>query len=90
MEWLLNDTLPWLLVGLVAVAVLVILQRPLRSLGRLGLRTMVGLGVLAVFSKVGALIGVTLGVNLCNAAVLGLLGAPGFGLLLMLHWALRV
>ena len=38
---------------------------------------------------VGGLIGVTLGVNLFNALVLGVLGAPGFGLLLMLPWALR-
>ena len=33
--------------------------------------------------------GVGLGVNLVNALVLGLLGLPGFGLLLMLQWVLR-
>ena len=44
--------------------------------------------VLWLFSGVGHLMGVHLGVNLVNALVLGVLGAPGFGLLLMLNWAL--
>ena len=52
------------------------------------LRSSVGLAVLALFSRVGQLIGVSLGVNLVNALVLGLLGAPGFGLLLLLQWVL--
>ena len=48
-----------------------------------------GLAVLALFSPVGHLIGVNLGINLVNALILGALGAPGFGLLLMLQWVLR-
>ena len=40
-------------------------------------------------SHTGQLLGVKLGVNLLNALVLGALGIPGFGLLLMLQWALR-
>ena len=44
---------------------------------------------LALFSQVGRLIGVQLGVNLVNALVLGVLGLPGFGLLLMVQWVLR-
>ena len=51
--------------------------------------TAFGLAVLALFSQVSPLIGVSLGVNPVNALVLGVLGAPGFGLLLMLQWALR-
>ena len=47
------------------------------------------LAALALFSSVGHYIGVNLGVNLVNALVLGVLGVPGFGLLLMLQWALR-
>ena len=50
---------------------------------------LVGLAVLALFSQVGHLSGVSLGVNLVNALVLGVLGVPGFGLLLMLQWMLR-
>ena len=81
--------LPWLLGGLVLVVAMAALQKPLRSLARLLARTGAGLAILWLLSKVGGLIGVTLGVNLFNALVLGVLGAPGFGLLLMLSWALR-
>ncbi|MEM5781420.1 MAG: pro-sigmaK processing inhibitor BofA family protein [Lawsonibacter sp.] len=45
--------------------------------------------MLALLSQIGHLLGISLGVNLVNALVLGLLGIPGFGLLLMLQWALR-
>lgn len=61
----------------------------MRKLGRLGLRTGVGMGALALFSGVGELMGVHLGVNLFNGAVLGLLGVPGMGLLLLLHRVLQ-
>ena len=88
MESLVN-MLPWLLGGLVLVMALAALQKPLRSLMRLVARPGAGLAVVWLMSKVGGLIGVTLGVNLFNALVLGVLGAPGFGLLLMLTWALR-
>ena len=87
---LMTDTLPWLLVGLVAVAVLLLLRQPIRYLGKLCLRTLVSLGALAAFSSVGGLVGFSLGVNLANALVMALLGAPGLGLLLMLNWALAV
>ena len=88
MESLVN-MLPWLLGGLVLAVALAALRKPLRSLARLLARTGAGLAILWLLSKVGGLIGVTLGVNLFNALVLGVLGAPGFGLLLMLTWALR-
>lgn len=81
--------LPWLLGGLVLVVAMAALQKPLRGPVRLLARTGMGLAVLWLFGRVGGLIGVTLGVNLFNALVLGVLGAPGFGLLLMLSWALR-
>ena len=77
------------LAGLLLLAGLTLLRRPLGQLLRLAVRSSVGLAVLAPFSQVGPLIGVSLGVNPVNALVLGVLGAPGFGLLLMLQWALR-
>ena len=73
---------PWLALGLLLLA-------GLGQLLRLAVRSSVGLAVLALFSQVSPLIGVSLGVNPINALVLGVLGAPGFGLLLMLQWALR-
>lgn len=79
----------WCLAGLMLCAALFMLRRPAARLVRLALRSSVGLAALALFSQVGQLIGVHLGVNLVNALVLGLLGLPGFGLLLMLQWVLR-
>lgn len=79
----------WCLAGLLLCAALFLLRRPAARLLRLALRSSVGLAVLALLSQVGQLIGVRLGVNLVNALVLGLLGLPGFGLLLMLQWVLR-
>ena len=85
----LPDYAAWSMAGLLLCAALLLLRRPLAQLIRLGVRSSVGLAALALFSQVGQLLGVSLGVNLVNALVLGLLGVPGFGLLLMLQWALR-
>ena len=85
----LPDYAAWSMAGLLLCAALLLLRRPLAQLIRLGVRSSVGLAALALFSQVGQLLGVSLGVNLVNALVLGVLGAPGFGLLLMLQWALR-
>ena len=80
---------PWLAVALLALSILALLHRPLGRLLRLAARSAVGLAVLALFSQVGQFIGVSLGVNLVNALILGVLGVHGFGLLLMLQWVLR-
>lgn len=80
---------PWVAVGTLVFFALVLLHRPLGRLIRLLVRSSLGLGVLALFSQVGHLIGVSLGVNWVNALVLGALGVPGFGLLLLLQWTLR-
>ena len=79
----------WLSLGLLLLAGLALLRRPLGRLLRLAARSSVGLAVLALLAQMGHLLGVRLGVNLVNALVLGLLGLPGFGLLLMLQWVLR-
>ncbi|RHR11212.1 transcriptional regulator [Pseudoflavonifractor sp. AF19-9AC] len=86
---LLPDYAAWALAGLLLCAALFLLRWPLVQLVRLIVRSSVGLAALALFSQVGQAIGVSLGVNLVNALVLGLLGVPGFGLLLMLQWVLR-
>ena len=69
------ESLPWLLGSLGLVIALSLLKRPLSGLLRL-------LGV-------GQFFGAGLGINLINALTLGVLGVPGFGLLLMLRWVLR-
>lgn len=61
----------------------------MRAAGKFTVRTGLGLGALSLFSGAGESIGVYLGVNLVNAAVLGALGLPGCGLLLLLNWLVR-
>ena len=83
------DTPVWLAVGALVLAALLVLRRPLAALGRLLLRSGVGLCLLWLFNQLGGLIGVQVGLNLVSALVVGALGAPGFGLLLLAQWALR-
>ena len=85
----LPDYTAWGPAGLLLCAALLLLRRPLAQLIRLILRSSVGLAALALLAQVGHLTGINLGVNLLNALILGLLGVPGFGLLLMLQWVLR-
>ena len=68
---------------------LALCRRPLAALGRLALRSGLGMVFLWAFQGLGALVGVQLGVNMLNGLVLGALGVPGFGLLLMAQWAAK-
>ena len=61
----------------------------MKAMGRVALRTGVGLGALSLLSGLLESIGVNLGVNLVNGLLMGFLGVPGFGLLLMLNWLVR-
>jgi len=87
MEFFMEKVVPGLLILLVLIVMLRLFHKPLRWLLSLARNTAFGFLTLFAFGKVGSLIGVTLGINLVNALVLALLGAPGFGLLLMLRWA---
>ena len=80
---------PWLTAVIVMLAALIALRKPLRRLFRLVVRWLGGLAALTLLSPVGPYIGVTLGINPVNALVLGTLGVPGFGLLLLLQWMFR-
>lgn len=68
---------------------LLLMRKAIGQAARLALRTAVGGGILALLAPVGHMIGIQLGVNLYNALVIGVLGAPGLGLLLMLNWLVR-
>lgn len=75
------------LTGILLLALaLILLHRWLYKLAGLALRTLLGVLFLQLLSLFGGIGGLSLGVNLFNALVLGLLGVPGFGLLLMLRW----
>lgn len=79
----------WVLMAVGGLLALILFRRPLRKLGGLALRSGLWLGFLWLFRGVGALVGVTLGVNLLNALTLGVLGVPGLALLMMTQWLLR-
>ena len=72
-----------------AVLVLALCRRPLTALCRFAVRSGLGMVFLWLFQGVGGILGVTLGVNLLNGLILGLLGIPGFALLLMAQWVVR-
>lgn len=85
--WNWTDTSPlWMMAGLAAIFALLLFWRQVKWVLRLLLRTGIGGILLALFSPVGELFGISLGVNLINALVLGALGLPGLGLLLGLSW----
>ena len=81
-------TLPAAGIGLcAAVLALITLHHWLFRLAGVAFRTLMGLFFLQLLSFWGSTLGIALGVNLFNALVLGLLGVPGFGLLLLLSWS---
>ncbi len=61
---------------------------PLRLTFRVALNTLLGLGALLLVNATSAVTGLSLGVNLFNAAVVGILGVPGLGLLFLARWVL--
>lgn len=65
-----------------------VLSAPLRVAVKALLNTLLGLGALLVVNATGSVTGLTLGFNLFNAAVVGILGVPGLGLLFLMQWVL--
>ncbi|MEE3395239.1 MAG: pro-sigmaK processing inhibitor BofA family protein [Candidatus Onthomonas sp.] len=70
-----------------AFCVLLLFRKAAKQLVLLALRTGLGGIFLALIAPLGSAMGVSLGVNLFNALVLGVLGLPGLGLLLLLRWS---
>mgnify|MGYP000671174416 CR=1 FL=1 len=60
--------------------------------GELALRVLVnsalGFGAVWLLNLTAAVTGIRLGLNVFNAIFIGVLGVPGFGLLLLLQWVL--
>jgi inhibitor of the pro-sigma K processing machinery len=74
------------LIVLGVLLLLVLLRRPLGGVVRLTARSGLWLGFLWLFRSITPLLGVTLGVNLFNAVLLGVLGVPGLALMMMVQW----
>jgi len=64
---------------------LILLRRQIGAAGRLLARSAVGMLFLWLFNLVGSLAGMHIGLNLLTGLTVGVLGLPGFGLLLLLQ-----
>ena len=77
-----------LLAGFFLIALLRVFQAPLKVAVKLLANTLLGFLALWVVNLTSGITGLTLGMNFWNALVSGVLGLPGFGLLLLVHWVL--
>ena len=82
-------TLPTVLLGAVLLLALVrLLSVPLRLTVRLLGNTLLGFAALWLVRLTTPVTGISLGWNLFNALFIGILGFPGFLLLLLARWVL--
>ena len=75
-----------LLAGFFIIALLRVFSAPLKLALKLLVNTLLGFLALWAFSLLPAAAGFSLGLNLRNALVIGILGLPGFILLLLTQW----
>ena len=61
-------------------------SKPVRLAAKAAINTLLGLGGLLLLNATTAFTGLSLGVNLFNALVVGVLGVPGLVLLLLVQW----
>ena len=77
-----------ILAGFFIIALLRVFSAPLRVALRLLANTLLGFLALWVVQLTSGLTAIALGMNLWNALVVGILGVPGFVLLLLIQWVL--
>ena len=80
--------LPLLIGAFLLLALIRVFRSPLKLAGKLLLNTLLGFLALWLVAATSAHTGIALGMNLANALVVGVLGLPGFVLLLLLQWVL--
>ena len=73
-------------VAFAVLAVIRLFAAPLRLACKVALNTALGFGALFLLQLTAPLTGLALGLNLFNAAVIGVLGLPGLALLILLQW----
>ena len=78
--------------GLVLLFLVVMCLRlfaaPLKLALKVLLNSALGFGAVWLLNLTTVVTGLSLGLNLFNAAIIGILGIPGFGLLLLVQWVL--
>ena len=72
----------------ILLGVLRLTKSPLKTVFRVAGNAALGFGALWLLNLTTAVTGLSLGLNIFNAAVIGILGVPGFGLLLLVQWVL--
>ncbi|MCI6567932.1 pro-sigmaK processing inhibitor BofA family protein [Dysosmobacter sp. HCP28S3_G4] len=77
-----------ILAGFLIIALLRVFSAPLRLALRILANTLLGFLALWAVNLTAAVTGISLGLNIWNALVIGVLGLPGFVLLLLVQWVL--
>lgn len=77
-----------ILLGFFVIALIRVFSAPLRLALKLLVNTLLGFLALWVVGLTSGFTGIVLGLNLWNALVIGILGLPGFMLLLLTQWVL--
>ena len=77
-----------LLLALGGLALLIAAARAFQLLLKAGLNTLLGLAALLLVNATTPYTGLSLGLNLFNGLVVGVLGVPGLVLLLLAQWVL--
>ena len=77
-----------ILAGFFLIALIRVFSAPLRLALKLLVNTLLGFAALWAIRATSGITGLTLGLNLWNALVVGILGVPGLVLLLLVQWVL--
>ena len=77
-----------LLAGFLLLALLRVFRSPIKLALKLLVNTLMGFGALWLVRLTAGFTGIALGLNLWNALIVGILGLPGFVLLLLVQWIL--
>ena len=77
-----------LLAGFFFIALLRVFSAPLKLAVKLLVNTLLGFLALWAVNLTAGVTGIALGVNVFNALVIGILGLPGFVLLLLVQWVI--
>jgi inhibitor of the pro-sigma K processing machinery len=83
-----NQVILWMIIICIGFMVLTLLIKPIRTVGKLLINSFLGIVALFIFNFLLAPIGISIGINVLNAFIVGLLGIPGFISLFILSFVL--
>lgn len=71
--------------AILLIIALFLLARPIKALFKVIINSALGCVGIALFNLVGGLLGLSVGLNIITALTVGILGMPGFALILFLQ-----